>query len=54
MGNCVRKIQSLMNPHHWNRCPGHQSPTDDVSCGVTAKKLVTSEIWAKEPVGLMT
>jgi hypothetical protein len=54
VANRVRDIQGLSDPHLWRHCSGKDNPADLVTRGILAEKLVTSEVWLKGPVTLMS
>ncbi|XP_064649968.1 uncharacterized protein LOC135501660 [Lineus longissimus] len=52
VANRVGEIQQLTSPSHWSHCPGPENPSDLVTRGLSAKKLITSESWLHGPVWL--
>ena len=49
VANRVSEIQTLTPPNCWYHCPGKSNPADLISRGVSAKSLVTSDLWLFGP-----
>lgn len=52
VANRVSEIQSLTNVSEWYHVKGAENPADLVSRGVTAQKLIESQIWWQGPIFL--
>ena len=52
VNNRVREIQQLMPPSHWYHCCGLDNPTDLITRGLLAEKLVNNDFWFNSPSNL--
>lgn len=53
VGNRVLEIQSLTSPSKWRYCPTQLNPSDLVTRGISARELVSSDLWLHGPEFLL-
>ncbi len=49
VANRIEQIRSFSNPAQWRHIDGDSNPADIASRGMSAKKLINSELWYKGP-----
>ena len=49
VGNRVEQVQDILSPEHFHFCPGTDNPADLLTRGLSAEKLIDSQIWWNGP-----
>ena len=52
VGNRVQHITDRSSPEEWIHVPGKENLADEASRGLTAKEIIQSNRWSKEPSSL--